>query len=73
MVLLLIDEIYLTAWLDYRSKSIIGAASNKDELAKTVLTFMISSGFGVFEKVVKLLPVNNIRGNDMGANNEGRY
>jgi hypothetical protein len=67
VVLLLVDEIYITARLDYRSKSIIGCASNKtsNELAKTVLTYMISSAFGNTKEVVKLLPVQNIKGTEV--------
>jgi hypothetical protein len=68
VVLLLVDEIYITARLDYyRSKSKIGCASNKtsNELAKIVLTYMISSAFENTKEVVKLLPVQNIKGTEV--------
>lgn len=65
VVVLLIDEIYITSRLDYRSKNIIGVASNTNELAKTILAFMICSAFGNFSEIVKLLPVHNITGDEM--------
>lgn len=65
VVVLLIDEIYITSRLDYRAKNIIGYASNSNEVAKTILAFMICSAFGSFSEIVKLLPVHNITGNEM--------
>lgn len=68
VVSLLCDEIYITQRLDYRSKKIVGTASNNsDELGKTALTFMISSCFGNTSEVVKILPVNNIKGTDLSS------
>jgi hypothetical protein len=67
VVVLLVDEIYITARLDYRSKSIIGSAVNSpsNEVAKTVLTYMISSAFGNLKEVVKFVPVNKIKGTEV--------
>ncbi|XP_044766292.1 uncharacterized protein LOC123322410 [Coccinella septempunctata] len=62
VVVLLIDEIYIAPRLEYRSKNLIGYAANKDSLAKTILAFMISSAFGNFHEIVKLVPVNSISG-----------
>lgn len=66
VVILLIDEIYITARLDYRSGNIVGSAVNKNtDVAKTVLTYMISSPFGNLKEVVKLLSVRNITGPEL--------
>lgn len=65
MVALLIDKIYLTSRLDYKSESIVGCASNNTNVAKTALTFMISSAFGNVKEVVKIIPVHNIHGVEM--------
>ena len=65
IVNLLIDKIYISKRLDYRGKNLIGVASNDSSLATTVLAFMIVSAFGNFSEIVKLLPVHNIKGNEM--------
>jgi THAP domain/Transposase protein len=65
IVVLLIDEIYVSKRLDYRGKNIVGAASNDNTLATTILAFMICSAFGNFCEIVKLLPVHNIKGSEM--------
>lgn len=65
VVALLIDEIYLTARLDYKSQSIVGCANNNKNVAKTALTFMISSAFGNVKEVAKIIPVHNIHGLEM--------
>ncbi|XP_045482104.1 uncharacterized protein LOC123686148 [Harmonia axyridis] len=65
VVVLLIDEIYITPRLDYRSKNLIGYAANRDSLAKTVLAFMISSAFGNFHEIVKLVSVDSISGSEI--------
>ncbi|VEN41670.1 unnamed protein product [Callosobruchus maculatus] len=67
VVSLIIDEIYISTRLDYRSHSIVGSAENENrsagcEFAKTIVTFMISSVFGKMNEVVKLWPVNNVKG-----------
>jgi hypothetical protein len=65
VVVLLIDEIYISKRLDYRGKSLVGVASNDQSLATTILGFMICSAFGNFSEIVKLLPVHNIKGSEM--------
>lgn len=68
-VILIIDEIYITSRLDYRAQSIVGYAENKVtsdcEVAKTIVTFMISSAFGRVNEVVKLWPVSNVKGKEL--------
>lgn len=65
IVILQVDEIYISPRLDYRASAVIGSASNNNELAKTVVTFMISSAFGSLNEVVKFFPANNIKGSDL--------
>ncbi|VEN43153.1 unnamed protein product [Callosobruchus maculatus] len=66
IVCLLIDEIYVKAGLQYKSNNITGYASNNsNQLAKTVMAFMISSAFGHFKEVIGLVPVYNITGIDL--------
>jgi hypothetical protein len=64
---LLIDEIYIAAHAQYKSQIITGFAENREEeLATTVMSFMISSAFGRFKEIVRLVPVKN-------CNAEGLY
>lgn len=65
VVILLIDQIYISSKLQYRSNRLAGYASNSNELAKTILAFMISSAFGKFSEIIKLLPVHNITRDEM--------
>jgi hypothetical protein len=44
---------------------IVDLASNTEGVPKTVLTFIMFSAFGRMKAVVKLLPVNNIKGLEM--------
>lgn len=65
-VILQVDEIYVSARLDYKGGRLIGSAENKAGCqAKTVVAFLISSAFGNFKEVVSLHPVVNINGNDL--------
>lgn len=63
IVSLLIDEIYVNSTLSFKSQNLVGLAENNpNELAKTVLSFMISSPFGKFKEIVRLLPVSGLSG-----------
>ncbi|CAH1978417.1 unnamed protein product [Acanthoscelides obtectus] len=67
IVALIIDEIYVSSRMDYRSQSLVGSAENENstddcEFAKTIVTFMISSVFGQMNEVIKLWPVHNVKG-----------
>lgn len=63
IVCLLVDEIYIKAGLQYKSKNVTGYAENNvSEFAKTIQTFMISSPFGHFKEVVRLVPVSKMTG-----------
>lgn len=58
-----IDEIHIKESIDYKNGSISGVAKNKvNETAKTVVTFLVSSCFGSFKEVVRLVPVKQLTG-----------
>ncbi|VEN45422.1 unnamed protein product [Callosobruchus maculatus] len=71
VVTLIIDEICVTSRLDYRAQTVVGYAendsSNKDEFAKTIVAFMVCSAFGNLNEIVKLWPVNNVKGNELAS------
>jgi hypothetical protein len=58
-VILLIDEVYICSKLEYSGGNIIGQCED-GLLAKTVLSFMISSVCGSYRDVVHLIPVNRL-------------
>lgn len=66
IVCLVVDEIYIKSGLTYKSKNVSGYATNDVLLlAKTVQTFMIVSPFGHFEEVIRLMPVIDMKGNEL--------
>jgi hypothetical protein len=57
---LLIDEIYINKTLTFKSHSIVGCAENNPhELAKTVQSVMISSSYGNFKDIIKLVSLSH--------------
>lgn len=66
VVCLLVDEIYIKTGLQYKAKNVTGyAENNASEFAKTIQTFMISSPFGHFKEVIRLVPVQKMTGNQL--------
>jgi hypothetical protein len=66
VVCLLVDEIYIKKGFNYKSKNITGFAENDtSKFAKTIQTLMISSAFGNFKEVVRLVPVNKMTGSEL--------
>jgi len=55
-VMLLVDEIHLQQFFDYKGGNIVGAASNSNEAAKSAFAFMISSIVSKYKDVVHVLP-----------------
>ena len=55
-VSLLIDEIHLKPFFDYKGGTIAGVAFNSSEAAKSAFVFMISSVFSACKDVVHVLP-----------------
>lgn len=57
-----IDEIYVKSKINFKSNNLIGYAENSNNIAKTMLCFMINSIYGPMKEIVKLIPVYNING-----------
>ena len=57
-VLLLVDEIHLKQYLDYKRDNIVGSSYNGvSNAAKSAFAFMISSIFSSYKDVVHLLQI----------------
>ena len=67
-VMLLVDEIYLKSFFDYKGGNIVGTSFNcPSEAAKSALTFMISSVFSAYKDVVHVLPISKLIAGDLHA------
>jgi hypothetical protein len=65
-VSLLVDEIYVNQTLTFKAQNIIGSIENRPtQIAKTVLSFMITSAFGSYKEIVKLVPVSGLTGEEL--------
>ena len=61
-VMLLVDEIHLKPFFDYKGGNIIGTSFNSlSTAAKSAFAFMISSVFSNYKDVVHLLPASKMR------------
>nr|CAH7764584.1 unnamed protein product [Callosobruchus chinensis] len=60
-VILLIDEVHIEPFVDYKGGNIVGTAcNNHNELATTAYAFMINSVFSSFKEVVHISPISKI-------------
>ncbi|XP_035233690.1 uncharacterized protein LOC118205512 [Stegodyphus dumicola] len=59
-VILLVDEIYVQPYFDYKGGSVVGAAFDSSSPATSAFAFMISSLESSFKEVVHIMPVNTI-------------
>ena len=59
-VSLLVDEIHLSAFYDYKGGSIVGAAHDAINAVTTAFAFMITSTFSEYKDVVHLLPARKM-------------
>ena len=67
-VMLLVDEINLKSFLDYKGGNIIGTSfDNPSEAAKSAFAFMISRVFSAYKNVVHLLPASKLIADDLHA------
>jgi hypothetical protein len=49
--------------LTFKAQNIIGSAENRPtQIAKTALSFMITSAFGSYKEIERLVPVNGLTG-----------
>ena len=54
--MLMIDEIHIKPYFDYKCGNIVGAAFNSAEAATSAFVFMISSVASKFKDVVQIIP-----------------
>ena len=67
-VMLLIDEIHLKRYFDYKGGTIVGSSyNNVCNAVKSAFAFMISSVFSKYKDVVHLLPTCKISADDLNA------
>uniref|UniRef100_A0A1B0GH08 Putative transposase n=1 Tax=Lutzomyia longipalpis TaxID=7200 RepID=A0A1B0GH08_LUTLO len=66
---LVVDEIYVKEKIEYKSGKLYGFTNQKEEkdqeVAKTILAFMLKSTFGHFEEVFQLIPSKKLIGDDL--------
>ena len=60
-VILMIDEIHLIPYFDYKGGSIVGSAFNSNEAATSAYAFMLNSICSKFCDVVHIIPVKTIK------------
>ncbi|XP_064120877.1 uncharacterized protein LOC135225533 [Macrobrachium nipponense] len=59
-VTLMIDEIHIKPYYDYKGGSIVGSAYDRTEAATSAFVFMINSLFSGFKDVVHILPAKSM-------------
>lgn len=64
-VILMLDEIHIKPYFDYKGGNIVGMAYNSDDVATTAHVFMIQSILTQFKDVVHILPVSKINAGDL--------
>ncbi|MBP1527227.1 MAG: hypothetical protein H9Q66_04835 [Spiroplasma ixodetis] len=67
IVALLMDEIHLKSYFDYKGGNIVGGSYNCELAAKTAYVFMIRSLLSSFKEVAHIVPVKCINGEDLHA------
>lgn len=60
IVTIMVDEIHIQPYFEFKGGSVTGAASNSEEAAKTAHVFMIQSLLSAHKDVAHILPVANI-------------
>ncbi|XP_075739881.1 uncharacterized protein LOC142785325 [Rhipicephalus microplus] len=65
IVVLMMDEIHLQPYFDYKGGTIVGAASNSPNAAKTAHVFMMQSLLSSEKNVVHILPVERINAEEL--------
>lgn len=62
IIALLMDEIHLKSFFDYKGGNIVGGSYNNEKAAKTAYVFIIRSLLSKFKEVAHILPVCTIIG-----------
>lgn len=60
IISLMLDEIHLKQYMDYKGGSIVGLATNSENMASSAHVFMISSLMSAYKDVVHILPVKTM-------------
>ena len=64
-VRLLIDEIHLKPYFDYKSDNIVGLANNANEVATSAFAFMLSSVLSNYKDVIHIMPTKYLKGENL--------
>ena len=64
---LLLDEIHLKAYLDYKGGSIVGSAFDSCSAATSAMVFMVNSIKSTFKDVVHIIPTKSIKAETLHA------
>ena len=60
-VILMVDEIHIKQYFDYKGGNVVGSAFNSTEAASSAFVFMISSVLSKFKDVVHILPAKTMK------------
>ncbi|GFV54217.1 transposable element P transposase [Trichonephila clavipes] len=66
-VILMLDEIHLKPYLDFKGGNILGITYNSEQAATSAYVFMIQSLLSPFKEVVHIMPVKKIDGEKLFA------
>lgn len=64
-VIMMIDEIHIKPYLDYKGGNIVGAAYNNENAANSAYVFMLQSLLSSFKEVVHIMPVKTLDSNEL--------
>lgn len=64
-VILMIDEIHIKPYMDYKSGNIVGGAYNESECATSAHVFMIQSMRSTYKDVAHIFPVKTLKAEDL--------
>lgn len=65
LVSLMVDEIHLKSYMDFKGGNMVGAAFNMASCATSACVFMINSLLSPYKEVVHILPVKTLQANDL--------
>ena len=62
---LLIDEVHLKPYIDYKGGNIVGLSDNSNEAATSVFAFMLSCIFSQYKDVVHVMPTEFLKADNL--------